>query len=90
MSLKGLHLHKVGTHLAHIKKGEPKRIEYRIEVTEKKRFSGEQVDLYEENCWEYITSYQWFHVFSSPTENNVPGWIKVESIHQAFLRKSIN
>lgn len=83
MSLQGLHLHKMGTNLAHFKKGEPKRIEYRIEVTGKKLITYEQIDLYEENGWEYVTSYQWFHVFSSPTEKKAPE-IHTDPAEQAF------
>ncbi|MEK5185226.1 DUF2812 domain-containing protein [Solibacillus sp. FSL W7-1324] len=83
MSLQGLHLHKMGTNLAHFKKGDPKRIEYRIEVTGKKLITYEQIDLYEENGWEYVTSYQWFHVFSSPAEKNAPE-IHTDPAEQAF------
>lgn len=36
MSAKGWHLHKMGIQFAHFKKGDPKRMEYRIEVTEKR------------------------------------------------------
>lgn len=89
MSLQGLHLHKMGTHLAHFKKGESKRIEYRIEVTEKKLITYEQIDLYEENGWEYVTSYQWFHVFSSPTENNAAE-IHTDPAEQAFTLQRLN
>lgn len=70
MSLQGLHLHKMGTHLVHFKKGEPKQMEYRIEVKRKKLISDEQIDLYEENGWDYVTSYQYFHVFVSPQERH--------------------
>ena len=89
MSLQGLHLHKMGTHLVHFKKGEPKRIEYRIEVTEKKLITWEQIDLYEENGWDYVTSYQTFHVFSSPTENNAPE-IHTDPAEQAFTLQQLN
>lgn len=70
MSLQGLHLHKMGTTFAHFKKGEPKRMEYRIEVTKNKSISDEQIEMYEENGWDYVTSYQYFHVFASPVERN--------------------
>lgn len=69
MSAKGLHLHKMGIHFAHFKKGDPKRMEYRIEVTQTKEMSPEQSNLYEANGWGYVASYQFFHVFSSPKEN---------------------
>ncbi|WP_079526985.1 DUF2812 domain-containing protein [Solibacillus isronensis] len=89
MSLQGLHLHKMGTNLAHFKKGEPKRIEYRIEVTDRKLITYEQIDLYEENGWKYVTSYQWFHVFSSPTEENAPE-IHTDPAEQAFTLQRLS
>lgn len=70
MSLQGLHLYKMGTHLAHFKKGEPKRMEYRIEVKREKLISDEQIELYKESGWDYVTSYQYFHVFVSPQERH--------------------
>ena len=89
MSLQGLHIHKMGTNLATFKKGDPKRIEYRIEVTDRKLITYEQIDLYEENGWEYVTSYQWFHVFSSPTEENVPE-IHTDPAEQAFTLQRLS
>lgn len=70
MSLHGLHLKKMGTLFAQFEKGESKQIEYRIEVTNTKNISNEQIDIYEDNGWDYVTSYQYFHVFSSPKERN--------------------
>ena len=49
MAAQGLHLNKMGTYFAHFKRGEPKRMEYRIEVTKNKRISNEQIDLYDDN-----------------------------------------
>ncbi len=72
MSLKGLHLCKMGTYFAHFKKGDSKRMEYQIEVTKNKRISDEQIDMYKESGWKYVTSYQYFHVFASPQESNAP------------------
>ena len=70
MSLQGLHLHNMGTSLAHFEKGKPQKMEYRIEVTKNKSISDEQIEMYEENGWDYVTSYQYFHVFASPVERN--------------------
>lgn len=66
-----------------------KRIEYRIEVTDRKLISYEQIDLYEENEWKYVTSYQWFHVFSSPTEDNAPE-IHTDPAEQAFTLQRLS
>ncbi|WP_339212241.1 DUF2812 domain-containing protein [Solibacillus sp. FSL W8-0372] len=89
MSLMGLHLHKIGTHFIHFKKGEPNRIEYRMEVTKKKSISYEQIDLYEENGWEHVTSYQYFHVFSSPEESNAPE-IHTDPAEQAYTLQQLS
>ncbi|WP_336046260.1 DUF2812 domain-containing protein [Solibacillus ferritrahens] len=89
MSLKGLHLHKIGTHFIHFKKGEPKRIEYRVEVTKNKSISYEQIDLYEENGWEHVTSYQYFHVFSSLEESNAPE-IHTDPAEQAYTLQRLS
>ncbi|MEK4130019.1 DUF2812 domain-containing protein [Solibacillus sp. FSL W8-0474] len=89
MSLKGLHLHKIGTYFIHFKKGEPKRIEYRMEVTKKKSITYEQIDLYEENGWEHVTSYQYFHVFSSPEESNAPE-IHTDPAEQAYTLQRLS
>ena len=45
-------------------------MEYRIEVTKNKSISNEQIEMYEEKGWDYVTSYQYFHVFASPVERN--------------------
>jgi hypothetical protein len=89
MSLKGHHLKKMGNLIAQFEQGEPKQIEYRIEVTNKKEISGDQIDMYEENGWDYITSYQYFHVFSSPTERNAPE-LHTDAAEQAFTLEHLN
>ena len=48
MSAKGLHLQKMGLHFAHFIKGDPKQMEYGIEVTKKKEMPFEQSEMYEE------------------------------------------
>lgn len=89
MSAKGLHLHKMGTHFAHFKKGEPKRMEYRIEVTKSKGISDEQVKMYEESGWDYVTSYQLFHVFSSLEEDHAPE-LHTDPMEQSFTLNQLN
>lgn len=83
MAAQGLHLKKMGTHFAHFIQGEPQKMKYRIEVSKGKGISLEQVDLYEENGWEYVTSYHQFHVFSSPEELGA-GELHTDPAEQAF------
>ncbi|TKI66284.1 DUF2812 domain-containing protein [Lysinibacillus mangiferihumi] len=71
MAAKGLHLSKMGA-FAHFIKGEPKKIKYRIDVSTSKKIPQDQIELYEEKGWNYVTSYYLFHVFSSPVEFNAP------------------
>ena len=89
MSLKGLHLYKMGTNLVHFKKGEPKQMEYRIEVAKNKSISDEQIEMYEQNGWDYVTSYQYFHVFSSPVERNATE-IHTDPAEQAYTLQYLN
>lgn len=71
MAAKGLHLSKMGA-FVHFIKGEPKKIRYRIDVSSSKQISQEQIKLFEKTGWQYVTSYYYFHVFSSPEERNAP------------------
>ncbi|ATP40574.1 hypothetical protein CSE16_11215 [Solibacillus sp. R5-41] len=89
MSAKGLHLYKMGTHFAHFKKGVPKRMEYRIEVTQTKEMSYEQSNMYEENGWGYVESYQFFHVFSSLAENHAPE-LHTDPMEQSYTLDQLN
>ena len=89
MSLQGLHLHKMGTNFAHFKKGEPKRIEYRIEVVKNKSISDEKIDMYEENGWDYVTSYNYFHVFASPVERNATE-LHTDPAEQAYTLQQLS
>ncbi|OEH91761.1 DUF2812 domain-containing protein [Bacillus solimangrovi] len=72
MAAEGLHLKKVGPFFAHFDKGEPKQMKYRLEVGVNKKITPEQVQMYKENGWDYVTTVHVFHVFSSPIERNAP------------------
>lgn len=72
MALEGIFLEKVGLHFAKFTKGEPRRMRYRIDVSQGKHITQEQKELYSENGWEYVTSYGEFNVFSSLVEANAP------------------
>ena len=89
LSLKGLHLKKMGRLFAQFEKGEPKQIEYRMEVSNTKKISSEQIDMYEENGWDYVTSSNYLHVFSSPKERNAPE-LHTDPAEQAFTMEQLN
>ncbi len=89
MAKEGLHFHTMGTLFAQFIKGEPKEMEYRIEVTPTKDISDEQIRLYEENGWEYITSYDRFHVFASPKDRQAVE-IHTEPAEQFFTLQTLN
>ncbi len=72
MVAEGVHLKKMGLHFAQFVKGEPKKMRYRIDVSIKKKITSEQIQMYAESGWDYVTSFHFFHVFSSPLELNAP------------------
>ncbi|MDQ0230165.1 DUF2812 domain-containing protein [Metabacillus malikii] len=72
MAANGLHLKKMGIHFAKFAKAEPKKMRYRIDVSINKKMSQDQIQLYAENGWHYVTSFNNFHVFSSPEELDAP------------------
>lgn len=72
MAAKGLHLKKMGLFFVHFVKSEPKKMKYRIDISINKKITSEKVQMGAERGWDYVTSYHYFHVFSSPVENNTP------------------
>ncbi|WP_079526983.1 DUF2812 domain-containing protein [Solibacillus isronensis] len=68
MSEQGLHFYEMGTYFAKFKKGDRKRMDYRLELAKNKYISNEKIQLYEESGWDYIASDRNFHVFAAPTE----------------------
>lgn len=72
MAAKGFHLQKMGLYFAKFVKADPKKMKYRIDVSINKKISEEQIKMYEESGWDHVTSYNYFHVFSSPLELDAP------------------
>jgi len=89
LAAKGLHLKKMGIHFARFEKGQPKNMRYRIEVSLKKRIASEQIEIYEESGWEYVTSYQSFHVFASPCNSDAPE-LHTDPAEQSFTLKELD
>lgn len=49
-------------------KRSPAKLNYRIELVNGKPLSSEQVELYEQSGWDYVTSSKLYHIFASPVE----------------------
>jgi Protein of unknown function (DUF2812) len=89
MSAKGYHFKKMGIHLAHFIKGEPKQMRYRIDVSMKRKINPEQIEMYAESGWDYVAGYQGFHVFSSPVEREAPE-LHTDSAEQSYTLKALD
>lgn len=64
LSEKGLHLKKLGSLFATFEKGEPRNINYRIDIIERKK-REKKIKFHENNGWKFISNLNDFHVFSS-------------------------
>jgi hypothetical protein len=89
MADQGLHLKKMGIHFAKFVKGESKKMRYRVDVSIKKKVTPEQIQMYAECGWDYVTSYQCFHVFSSPEELNAPE-LHTDPAEQSYTLKELD
>jgi hypothetical protein len=89
MAAKGFHLKKMGLHFAHFAKGEPKKMKYRIDVSIKKKISPEQIQMYADSGWDYVTGFQSFHVFSSPSSLGAPE-LHTDPAEQSYTLKELN
>lgn len=89
MAENGYHFTKMGSLFAKFVKDEPQKMKYRIEITPKNEIAYEQINMYEEHGWEYVSSFYNYHVFSSPVERNVPE-IHTDSAEQSLTLKSLN
>ncbi|MBP1932016.1 DUF2812 domain-containing protein [Ammoniphilus resinae] len=89
MAAKGLHLKKMGMYFAHFVKGKPQKMRYRIDVSLKKKMTPEQIEMYADSGWDYVTGYQRFHVFSSPVELEVPE-LHTDPAEQSFTLKELD
>ena len=88
MAAKGLHLRKVGIHFAVFEKGEPQRIKYRMDVISPGP-SEEQLEIYKESGWQFVTNIKELHIFSSPEEANYPE-LHTDPMEQSYTLTAIN
>lgn len=77
MAARGWFLEKRGAYFSRFRRGEPADMRYRIEVSaprflEETCLPEEQVAVYEDCGWEYVTSCGMIHVFSSPAGSDAP------------------
>jgi hypothetical protein len=89
MAVKGFHLKKMGLHFVRFGKGESKNMRYRIDVSINKKISPEQIQMYAESGWDYVTSNKYFHVFSSPVELNAPE-LHTDPAEQSYTLKELD
>ncbi|MGD6944362.1 DUF2812 domain-containing protein [Cytobacillus gottheilii] len=89
MAANGLFLKKMGFHFAKFVKGEPMEMRYRIEVNSGDEITSEQKQMYAESGWEYVTSYNLFHVFSSPADLEAPE-LHTDPAEQAFTIETLD
>lgn len=88
MALEGLHLKKGGKLVAKFEQGEPKETRYRIDIHNSEYTNINKKQIYKESGWEYVTEYDEFHVYSSPTKLNAPE-LHTDPIEQAHTLKTI-
>lgn len=89
MAAEGIHLKKMGSRFAKFVQGEPKKMRYRIDVSFSKKITSEQIDMYAESGWDYVTSYSYFHVFSSPAELHAPE-LHTDPAEQSYTLKALD
>jgi hypothetical protein len=78
MAAKGWLLEKRGSFLSRFRKSEPEQLRYRIELASPNTLNGEtelpdeQLALYEECGWSFVTGRVWIHIFSAPEGSDAP------------------
>ena len=82
MASKGLHLKKFGRLFVYFEKGEPKEIKYRIDYL-KEAPSQEQLDVYKDCGWNFVTNSGHFYVFSA-SEKSCTTELHTDPIEQGF------
>ena len=72
MARRGWILEKRGSVLSRFRRDEPQKLKYRIELSspafldDDRQLPGEQIALYEESGWKYVTSAGLVHIFCAP------------------------
>lgn len=87
MAERGLFLKKKGVFYTYFEQRPSEKMKYRIEVS-KKALDDAQIDFYESAGWDYVTHYNYFHVFSSPNKRGAPE-IHTDPANQATTLKDL-
>ena len=78
MAAKGWFLEKRGAWFSRFRRGEPAAMRYRVELADLRFLDPdhglpeEQISVYEECGWKYVTGHGLFHIFSSPADSDAP------------------
>ena len=78
MAAKGWFLEKRGGWFSRFRRGEPAAMRYRVELADLRFLDPdhglpeEQISVYEECGWKYVTGHGLFHIFSSPADSDAP------------------
>lgn len=89
MAAQGFHLKKMGIHFAKFVKGQPTKMRYRIDVAMNKRIAEEQIQMYTDYGWDYVTSYGVFRVFSSAVNSGAPE-LHTDPTEQSYTLKQLD
>lgn len=88
MAGKGLHLKSIGRTFAAFEKTEPSQTKYRIDVLSESP-SQEQLDIYQEYGWDFVSSKGDFHIFSSPEARKAPE-LHTDPAEQSYSLEKLN
>ena len=88
MAKRGLHLKKFGRIFIYFEKGEPKETKYRIDYV-RGNLSQEQLDVYHDCGWDFVTNNGDFHIFSAD-ENSCAIELHTDPIEQGFSLAELN
>ena len=77
MSARGWKLSKRGAFFSGFEKAEPESVKYRIEIVSPKllkdgKLPKEQIRVYEDYGWNYVTGNNFHHIFRASADSDVP------------------
>ena len=88
MSRTGLHLEKVGSVFAYFKEGEPKQLNYRIDMF-KKNEEETKIKLHRDKGWELVGTKEPFLVFSSKENSGLEELYETPEEHWSALKSVV-
>lgn len=88
MAEQGLHLRSIGRLFAIFSKGQPAKTRYRIDVLYNEP-SQEQLDIYKDCGWNFVTNNMNFYIFSSLESSNSPE-LHTDPIEQGFTLTNLD